>query len=115
MSKTPERAYHEKKIKASWKQKWLEALRSGEYKQGKQELRQKTRGAHHYCCLGVFADIADPRGWDKNNRHRRVIGRLNPTLRKRVGLSYEDESCLIDMNDSGKRFTTIAKWIEKNL
>ena len=41
------------------KKKWLEALRSGEYKKGRRFLRKD--GA--YCCLGVLSDLMDPEGW----------------------------------------------------
>lgn len=40
-----------KEIKA----KWLEALKSGKYKQGFSELHTKTDNS--YCCLGVLAKI----------------------------------------------------------
>lgn len=39
------------KLPAEIKQKWLDALRSGEYKQGKGRLRD---GNGAYCCLGVL-------------------------------------------------------------
>lgn len=35
------------------KQKWLAALRSGEYKQGRGCLKRDNR----YCCLGVLCDL----------------------------------------------------------
>lgn len=35
------------------KKQWLEALRSGEYKQGKEYLRNGDQ----YCCLGVLCDL----------------------------------------------------------
>jgi len=38
---------------------WLEALTSGEYKQGKSYLHQKTKkGEDRFCCLGVLCDLA---------------------------------------------------------
>ena len=37
---------------------WLDALRSGEYKQGKAYLKKEDRkGGHQYCCLGVLCDV----------------------------------------------------------
>lgn len=42
------------------KQKWIDALRSGEYKQTKGTLRD-TNG---HCCLGVLCDVAKPPEWD---------------------------------------------------
>ncbi len=38
--------------------KWLTALRSGEYKQGKRVLRQNDK----LCCLGVLCDLAVKEG-----------------------------------------------------
>lgn len=45
------------------KKKWLEALRSGEYKQGKRTLRRiEADGGYSYCCLGVLCDLAVKEG-----------------------------------------------------
>ncbi|MFE7797032.1 hypothetical protein [Nocardia sp. NPDC057440] len=41
-------------MKADIKQKWVDALRSGEYRQGKEYLQFDG----NYCCLGVLCDIA---------------------------------------------------------
>lgn len=46
------------KLKPKWKKKWLEALRSGEYKQGRRRLKTKlSDGSYEYCCLGVLCEI----------------------------------------------------------
>lgn len=43
--------------------KWVEALRSGKYRQGKGRLRQTDHTNHgRYCCLGVLCDIAEKEG-----------------------------------------------------
>ena len=39
------------------KAQWLEALRSGEYKQGREYLRQSNKDTVLYCCLGVLCDL----------------------------------------------------------
>jgi hypothetical protein len=48
------------------KRKWLEALRSGKYKQGRSELHRMEEGEngpeHKYCCLGVLCDLAEQEG-----------------------------------------------------
>jgi hypothetical protein len=52
-------------MKTEVKAKWVEALRSGEYKQGKDRLRCEDT----YCCLGVLADLAVREGigaWEGN-------------------------------------------------
>lgn len=50
-------------MKKAVKKKWLEALRSGEYKQGKRTLRRiELDGGYSYCCLGVLAELAVKEG-----------------------------------------------------
>jgi hypothetical protein len=45
-------------------QKWIDALRSGDYKQGYGTLRQvEEDGSYCHCAAGVLADIIDPDGW----------------------------------------------------
>jgi len=41
------------KMNPEVKQKWIDALRSGDYEQGSEKLR----GVNGYCCLGVLCDI----------------------------------------------------------
>lgn len=43
------------------KARWVKALRSGRYKQGKRSLRRKVQGTRttdKFCCLGVLCDLA---------------------------------------------------------
>ena len=42
--------------------KWTEALRSGEYQQGRRALRDGDA----FCCLGVACDLYDRTAWDGN-------------------------------------------------
>lgn len=42
--------------------RWVAALRSGQYKQGKHVLRSID---NKFCCLGVLADVANPNCWGK--------------------------------------------------
>lgn len=44
------------------KTEWLEALRSGEYKQGRGQLCRKTDSGTELCCLGVLSEIATKHG-----------------------------------------------------
>jgi hypothetical protein len=41
-------------MKPEVKQMWLEALRSGKYKQGKHQLRSGNK----FCCLGVLCEVS---------------------------------------------------------
>ena len=45
--------------------KWIPALRSGDYKQGQHALRYDD---DTFCCLGVACDLIDPNAWDAGTR-----------------------------------------------
>ena len=42
---------------------WIAALRSGEYEQGKERLRDSLGEDDQYCCMGVLVDLFDEGGW----------------------------------------------------
>ncbi len=50
------------KMRPEAKEAWIKALRSGEYKQGHEALKQ-TNGQPKYCCLGVLCEITPNFGW----------------------------------------------------
>ena len=113
---------------AAVKKKWLEGLRSGDYKQTAGALREnETGGEMRYCCLGVLCDVLGEREWTPQGssafaygRHTEsntwALGSVPTVIRDRIGLSKEEETELIDMNDSDyKTFLEIADWIEENL
>lgn len=95
------------------KQRWIEALRSGNYKQGRFCLRVKRYDS--FCCLGVLADLIDPNAWTKEppldqfkwNDFSCYLGEDN--------LSEEIQLPLSRMNDAGFNFLEIADWIDKNV
>ena len=41
------------------KERWIEALESGKYTQGRGQLRLQDS----FCCLGVLCDLVNPNGW----------------------------------------------------
>lgn len=45
--------------------KFLAALRSGKYQQGRERLHPGAR----FCCLGVACDVIDPEGWSSDGYH----------------------------------------------
>lgn len=58
-------------MNAEVKKKWVNALRSGDYHQGRGRLRKrrnpestKDRNLDLFCCLGVLCDLYDPEGWE---------------------------------------------------
>ena len=97
------------------KKEWIEALRSGDYEQGKGRLC----GDGGFCCLGVVADLEydgywlrdPPTTWMLDDAANSVT-RLPPAFAKRIKLVPFVTSLLIILNDGGVPFTKIADWLE---
>lgn len=119
-------------MKQEYVKQWVEALRSGEYKQSQGQLRTDEG----YCCLGVLSAIVkDEIGgcWNRNDntpypQWEFIIGTdvsqslLPQEIVELVGMQTNEGTfpwsvfdwSLIDMNDSGKSFEEIADVIEKH-
>lgn len=115
-------------MKEEVKEKWLHALRSGNYKQGVGRLRTDDE----FCCLGVLCDLY-PEGYWREGKDEEVDGvmytyRLSKDpIYERIGfpqsaithLWAEIPSDFVDnlagMNDNGKSFEEIADVIEKEV
>jgi hypothetical protein len=116
------------------KSKWLEALRSGKYKQGQRRLRT----ADKFCCLGVLCDVLDSSKWRNKWEDSNVL--LPRDVSRAVGLGDRDDGeipreavsdderaktwlwlhpvgpiPLSVLNDSGFKFEEIAGLIERYL
>lgn len=130
-------------MKAEVKQKWLGALRGGEFRQAQQALKKWGRDTKpSYCCLGVLCEVARPLGgaFDGtcytfanpayvplileeedcgDEAESEVIGldtELNSDCLLDLGLSGGDQITLMHMNDDdGANFEQIASWIEENI
>jgi hypothetical protein len=110
--------------------KWVAALRSGEYVQGQGALCEQPPGSPKlFCCLGVLADVAG-KEWLNARGNPRIFGvessddSLNPLrtgslgdeLLAEFGLTDSQQNQLIDLNDSsGWPFSDIANWVEREL
>lgn len=117
--------------------KWLDALKSGEYKQGQKTLRDEDK----FCCLGVACDLfaqahrsdakwikLEPHVWqfaiDPEDDDSKVSEYLNADVKQWVGLqsisgepsissdSPPNLSGLAYLNDEGLTFKEIAEEIE---
>jgi hypothetical protein len=98
------------------KQKWVEALRSGNY--------QQTQGALHkindgYCCLGVLCEIEGLEWAQHGGKVMRPLNGTSPaylpsSFAARVGLTKTQQNTLAALNDGGKPFNYIATVIERN-
>ena len=111
--------------------KWIKALRSGKYKQGRYFLKQLDRkNQPRHCCLGVLCELYNEE-MKKNHKKSLVIEKTNNSfwvnsnlpkvvmnwsgVRDSDGAIENDEHlCLTNLNDKGKGFKTIANIIEKN-
>ena len=129
-------------MKQSIMKKWVRALRSGKYKQGKGTLKQYNRkGEAEHCCLGVLCELYNQQ-MRKNKKktltetthennsdftcgYTRFGGRcddLPKIVREwsgmKTGIGIIDENKkdnnLVDFNDSGYSFKNIAYIIEQN-
>ena len=81
--------------------KWIKALRSGEYMQGRKVLKEGDL----YCCLGVAAEVC--------NLPREDEGYLMSDIE---GLGDDEQQYLVDLNDIDREsFSSIADHIEKNI
>ena len=114
------------KLDPEMKKIWLEALDSGEYKQGKGSLCVETKSGPRFCCLGVAADVLGEGEWVFGKRYNKwgyrdssrgntAKGMLPNSLARRMNLHPDTQQELADMNDGGKRFSTIRKFIDENL
>jgi len=107
--------------------KWLKALLSDEYKQGKGFLCQRGESFNKFCCLGVACDLYQQEIGDleilEMANHKDILYydeercELPSKVQNWLGLkSYEGEynsNSLIDDNDQGKTFPEIVEIIKE--
>jgi hypothetical protein len=109
------------------KQKWIDALKSGEYQQTNSYLHTEQG----YCCLGVLCDIYakeydDTAQWGPYDDHYNILGEslvLPPEVTEWAGLDdtdvcYYNEGkrvYLAALNDGGMNFNQIAQVIKENI
>lgn len=98
---------------ADIKKRWVEALRSGKYKQGRTFLKKRDE----WCCIGVLCDLVDPTKWTEHGGYVTDTFRFFPAEQFFISLGMTDDmgSKLASMNDKGNNFPVIADYIEANL
>lgn len=107
------------------KQRWLTALRSGDYQQGRGRLKTHR---DTYCCLGVLCDVSELGEWVTpvgaiSPQYKLSYEGDGPHLARDLGVHHElfgipgeAEDKLVAMNDDDElSFPEIANWIEENL
>lgn len=104
-------------MNAELKSKWIAALRSGDYVQGRTSLRKDGK----FCCLGVACDLLDPTKWSSEpTKWGDYEYRGDTTIwpwfvSDKFGVSMAQSDQLWNMNDRGDSFSEIADYIEQNL
>jgi len=93
--------------------KWLDALRSGEYKQ----CQDKLTDGEGFCCLGVYCEVngieIPVRNAEPDDDTPGANGDAYNELRKRLpDLGLVGLSKCSSMNDNGTSFAEIADFVE---
>ena len=106
------------------KKKWIEALRSGEFKQRRRVLRGPTKeGAISQCCLGVLCMVKNP-NVEVIDGYQSVEELIPDRLLDDYGLTSIQQARLSTLNDGGSvdgmsirehTFEEIADYIETHL
>ena len=112
------------KSQKALREKWVEALRSGDYEQTTERLEgpvldddgEATSRIGH-CCLGVLCRVIEPEGSISQFRAKPGEGYppqeiLNEETLAMVGISLEDQYRLTNLNDDGVSFEEIADLLE---
>jgi len=93
-------------------EEWVEALRSGKFRQGQNVLYEPKTDT--YCCLGVLCRLDNwdisPCGNGAGDDCPDYNSELYASLREELGHSFVSE--VIKMNDEGRSFAEIADYIE---
>lgn len=106
-------------MNAELKLKWMNGLLCGMYAQGKGFLRRRNR----FCALGVLCDVSgvvtfkpsQNELWPGVYQCETSDGEGASKWLTPNALTEEQYQHIANMNDRGRRFKTIAKWIEKNI
>lgn len=108
--------------------KWMKALRSGKYRQGKNYL---ANAKGEYCCLGVLCDLAEKEGVVTSTKNRRPVYEviqygeeiyfLPEKVMEWAGIKHQcgeystGHQHLAGHNDNGNTFKQIADIIEAHV
>lgn len=103
------------KLPKVFKRKWVEALRSGKFEQGKRCLKTPEG---RYCCLGVAGKISGVSEKELRNSDVLEARHVSEPIFKALNFTRSDapmQSFLAEKNDNGWSFKRIASYIERYL
>lgn len=107
-------------MKRELKQKWVDALRSGQY----QQCTTRLNDGVGFCCLGVLLDVVDPEWIELDHKFGTARGTmLCESFASEHGLdtgSFDEDREIQHQlaylnDDEQKSFSEIADWIEANV
>ena len=112
-------------MKPELKQRWVEALRSGEYQQGFEKLKRSDTedGVCQLCVVGVLADLLVKEGYGEwindmfycLDDKKLMTYKLIPELLAKVGLTATQARSLYSANDNKVSFDRLADYIEETI
>lgn len=96
--------------------KWIEALRSGKFHQGRGLLKQeRIDGSPAYCCLGVLQEAVLHLPIEMNNEAvLSALAQFNAGMRTDIGNLPTKPHSLAYCNDGGASFSKIADLIQEH-
>lgn len=104
------------------KQEWVNALRSGKYKQGQEILKEfsPSNNCDLYCCLGVLREINPNVEGNEDHTNPNTSTELSVPSLEFIGMDKDEQSALVSMNDGdedrgNESFNQIADYIEENM
>lgn len=100
------------KLPTEFKEKWIAALVSGEYEQGKEHLCVNDK----YCCLGIACVVSGAKMTVDLGEWGTIPSlRQTENVPRQLIVNEDLIRTLYEMNDSGITFPEIANWINENL
>ena len=124
-------------MKKALKKAWIKDLKNNPQAKGEGNLCYKQAGKTRWCCLGRLADIALSFDWvqvpslldyrivwatnakdgdfDYLSTNQYATEVLSNKQLAKVGLDPEDQSELVELNDSSDNWEKVIKYIEDNV
>lgn len=99
-------------INRTLKKRWISALRSGKFRQGRGVLHRSDNRGDRYCCMGILCVLGNV---EVTSRSDDVVqyGYHQDFPPSSIGLGRDDADILAEANDDARwTFAEIADWIE---